>query len=367
MLSPVLLAQEEIKPVILIYHGPKVGDQDLRIYGEALADIIEEDERLAGKAEIVLVGNQDLMNTLLYFPQVKLAVIALTTWELQATRIVPSTLWYFNEGGAVVGLGNAGHGDVTGTLNGSVFPIFGNQYEMVQPTFYCQDKETGAKRMIPPGQPPRCESNELRITERVTFYQKAENHEIAAGVADDFAIASARFVIHKNVTASPPVYVHLEPETGDYTMVYAESNLMAPLVVVYEDNGTSVTFSGTDQLSVKEEDPTYFGTFTEDANFRKLFQNSVYYAWEKETKYESAMESAKQEFENMRQEQKDLEERVEESQKQERTSKLLRAVLLIVVGVVLIVAIAYWAFVMPARGGEEEQPPEQPPAPAEES
>ncbi len=367
MVSPILLAQEEAKPVILLYHGPKVGDQDLRLYGEALADLIESDSRLSGKAEIVLVGDQDLMNTLLYFPQVKCVVIALTNWELSASRIVPSTSWYFNEGGGVVGLGNAGHQDVTGTLNGSVFPIFGNMYQMVDPTFYCQNKETGAKR--PAGMPPRCDADELRITERVTKYVKVTDHDVAEGAEAEFITPSSRFVIHKNQTASPPYYLHLEPDTGEYTMIYADGDLGAPLLVVYEQNGTSITFAGTDQISVKEDDPTYFGTFTEEDNFITLFQNAVYYVWSKETKYDDAMAKAKAEFAKMEQDKADLEERVKESQSKEKTSKLLRSVLLIVVGVVLIVVIAYWAFVIPARqGGEEEAetPPETPPeAPTE--
>ena len=362
MVSPILMAQEESKPVILLYHGPKVGEQDLREFGEALADVIESDSRMAGKAEIVLVGDQDLMNTLLYFPQVKCVVIALTTWELSASRIVPSTLWYFNEGGGVVGIGNAGHGDVTSILNGSVFPLFANQYEQVQPVFYCQNKETGVMTMIPPGQPPRCAADENRVLVRATFYTKAADHEIAAGVEDEFSMAAARYVIHKNTSQTPPEFMFMTPEKGDYTMVYEDASLGAPLVVVYEENGTSVTFAGGDQVSVREEDDTYFGTYVDDPNFRKLLQNAVYYAWNKETKYENAMARASEEFENMKQEKEDLKQRVEDSQKSEKTSKLLRSVLLIVVGIVLIVAIAYWAFVIPARQTGEEEP-----APAEES
>lgn len=359
MLSPILLAQEGSKPVILLYHGPKTGEQELRLYGEALAEVILEDPRLKDEAEVVLVGDQDLMNTLLYFPQVKCVVLALTTWELSASRIVPSTLWYFNEGGGVVGLGNAGHGDVTGILNGSVFPIFGNQYQQVDPMFFCINKETGEKRPAPV--PPRCEANELRQSERVTNYVKANDHVIASGVADEFTIASARFVIHKNTSMSPPEYLHLEPEEGDYTMVYSDDKYTAPLVVVYEDEGTSVSFAGTDQISVKEEDGTYFGTFVDDPDFRKMFQNAVFYAWDKETKYEDAMANAEAEFEKMEEDRKALEERVKDSQSKESTGRLLRSVLLIVVGVVLIVIIAYWAFVMPAKQGGAEEP-EAPPA-----
>jgi hypothetical protein len=363
MFSPILLAQEEAKPVILLYHGPKVGEQDLRDFGEALADVIESDSRMAGKAEIVLVGDKDLMNTLLYFPQVKCVVIALTTWELEANRIVPSTLWYFNEGGGIVGIGNAGHGDVTKILNGSVFPLFANQYEQVKPVFYCQNKETGEMRMIPAGQPPRCDTaTENRILVRATFYKKNTDHEIAAGVDEEFSMSSARYVISKNTTKTPPEFLFRKPEKGDYTMVYKDPNLEAPLVIVYEENGTSVTFAGGDQISVNEEDDTYFGTFVDDPNFRKLLQNAVYYVWSKETKYEGAMAKAKEEFDRMEQEKDDLMQRVEDSQSQEKTSKLLRSVLLIVVGLVLIVAIAYWAFVIPARQSGEGEP-----APAEES
>jgi hypothetical protein len=363
MVSPILMAQEDAKPVILLYHGPKVGEQDLRDLGEALADAIEADSRMAGKAEIVLVGDQDLMNTLLYFPQVKCVVMALTTWELSASRIVPSTLWYFNEGGGIVGIGNAGHGDVTKTLNGSVFPLFANQYEQVQPVFYCQNKDTGEMRMIPPGSPPRCEATENRVLVRATFYNKATDHEVASGVDAEFSMAAARYVIHKNTSQTPPEYVFMKPEKGTYTKVYEDAQLGAPLVIVYEENGTSVTFAAGDQVSVREEDDTYFGTYVNDPNFRKLLQNAVHYVWNKETKYENAMARASEEFAKMEQEKKDLEQRVEDSQKSESTSKLLRSVLLIVVGIGLIVAIAYWAFVIPARQGGEGEPA----APAEES
>jgi len=358
LVSPILMAQEEAKPVILLYHGPKVGEQDLRLFGEAIADVIESDSRMAGKAEIVLVGDQDLMNTLLYFPQVKCVVIALSTWELTADRIVPSTLWYFNEGGGIVGIGNAGHGDVTKKLNGSVFPLFANQYEQVAPTFYCVNDATGEEKKV---EIPRCDPGWTRVLKRATFYHKANDHEITDGVEDSFSMASARYVIHKNITKTPPEFLFLEPEKGDYTMVYEDPNNEAPLVVVYEENGTSVTFAAGDQISVREEDDTYFATFIEDPNFKKLLQNAVYYVWNKETKYDDAMAKAAEEFEKMEQEKQDLLDRVEESQSQENTSKLLRSVLLIVVGVVLIVVIAYWAFVMPAKQSGEEEP-----APAEE-
>jgi hypothetical protein len=311
---------------------------------------------MAGKAEIVLVGDQDLMNTLLYFPQVKAVVVYLTTWELNANRIVPSLLWYFNEGGGIVGIGNAGHGDVTNILNGSVFPIFGNQYEQVTPTFYCKNDVTGEEVQTPT---PRCQAGWTRVLKRVTLYQKENDHEIAAGVDSDFSMASARYIIHKDTSVVPPQFEWLKPTKGSYTMVFKDPRNEAPLVVVYEEKGTSVTFAGGDQISVREEDDTYFGTFVDDPNFRKLLQNSVYYAWNKETKYEEAMTNAKAEFAKMEQEKKDLAQRVEDSQKSERTSKLLRSVLLIVVGLVMIVAIAYWAFIIPARSGGEE--------PAEES
>lgn len=331
MASPILLAQEEAKPVILLYHGPKVGTQDLRVYGQALADLINSDSRMTDKAEIVLVGDQDLMNTLLYFPQVKCAVVALTTWELKADRIVPSLLWYFNEGGGVVGLGNAGHGEVTKILNGSVFPIFGNQYLMVKPSIFI-DPDTGK-----------------RVILRETGYKKVNDHEIAQGVESEFALQDKRFVIHMNTSMSPPKYLAIQPEKGDYTMVYSDDDIGAPLVVIYEENGTSVTFAGTDQISINDVDDSYYGNFLDDENFKTMFQNSVYYVWSKETKYENAMARATEEFNKMQQEEDDLKARVEESQKKEKNAKLLRSVLLIVVGVVLIVVISYFCFLVPAR------------------
>jgi len=346
---PVLLsAQEEVKPVILLYHGPKVGDQDLRVYGEALAKVINEDSRMKDKAEIVLVGDQDLMNTLLYFPQVKCVVVALTTWELLADRIVPSIRWYFNQGGAIVGLGNAGSGAVTKVLNGSVFPLFGNQYYMVTPSFVCKNKVTNVTRPAP--SPPVCSADEVRLQVRQTVYKKATSHEITEGVADEFSLNDKRFIVHMNTTASPPKFLQLQPQKGTFTEVYSDSQLGAPLVVVYEENGTSVTFAGTDQISVKPTDESYYETsFLSEPNFKKLFQNAVYYAWSKEKKYTAAMERAKEEFAKMKQEEEDLKARVEESQKNEKSSKLMRSVLLISVGVVLIVIISYFCFVIPAR------------------
>ena len=343
MACPVLIAQDEAKPVILVYHGPKVGDQDLRLYGQALADVINSDPRLKDKADIVLVGDQDLMNTLLYFPQVKCVVMALTTWELTADRIVPSTLWYFNQGGGIVGLGNAGNGAVTKELNATVFPIFGNQFYMVKPTFRV-DPVTGR-----------------RIIERKTTYIKAATNDITEGVADQFTLSDKRFVVHMNTTVSPPKFVPMQPEKGKYTVLYKDNELGAPLVVLYEENGTSVTFAGTDQISVHETDETYFGNLLNDENFRKLLQNSVYYVWSHETKYEEAMAKAKQEFQEMKEEQDQLMEKVEESQKKRKAARLTRAVLLIVVGIVLIAVISYYCFVVPARQRRvAEETPEEP-------
>lgn len=348
MVCPVLLsAQEEVKPVILLYHGPKVGDQDLRIYGQALADVIDADSRMKDKAEIVLVGDQDLMNTLLYFPQVKCVVVALTTWELVADRIVPSLRWYFNEGGAIVGMGNAGNGAVTKILNGSVFPLFGNQYRMPDPSWFCKNAATGELRPVPT---PVCKAGETRVSMRQLVYVKTTAHEITEGVADQFMLNDTRFVIHMNTTASPPAFLQLQPKKGTFTEVYSDSQLGAPLVVVYEENGTSVTFAGTDKISVKPTDESYYDRcFLSDSNFKKLFQNAVYFAWSKEKKYTAAMERAKEEFANMKQEEEDLKARVKESQKNEKSSKLMRSVLLIAVGVVLIVIISYFCFVIPAR------------------
>jgi len=348
MVCPVLLsAQEEVKPVILLYHGPKVGDQDLRIYGEALAKVINDDSRMKDKAEIVLVGDQDLMNTLLYFPQVKCVVVALTTWELVADRIVPSLGWYFNQGGAIVGLGNAGNGAVTKILNGSVFPLFGNQYRMPDPSWFCKNAATGELRPVPT---PVCQAGETRVSMRQLVYVKTTAHEITEGVADQFMLNDTRFVIHMNTTASPPAFLQLQPKKGTFTEVYSDSQLGAPLVVVYEENGTSVTFAGTDKISVKPTDESYYDRcFLSDSNFKKLFQNAVYFAWSKEKKYTAAMERAKEEFAKMKQEEEDLKARVKESQKNEKSSKLMRSVLLIAVGVVLIVIISYFCFVIPAR------------------
>ncbi len=348
MVSPVLLAQEE-KPVILIYHGPKKGDQDLSLYGEALQDLIEADSRLSGKAEIVLVGNQDLMNTLLYFPQVKCVVVALTTWELNAERMVPALEWYFNQGGSIVGMGSVGHEDITLELNGTIFPIFGTSYQSVSPTFICRNTETGETRVV---EIPRCEENEVREMVRRTFYVEADDHQITEGVADEFSLQDKRFVAHLN--ESTKEFTHLMPEEGDYTMVYEDQELGAPLVVVYERNGTSITFAGTDMISTKEEDPTHFSNFLQDENFRKILQNSIYYAWEQENKYEDSMAHAEEKFEQMEEEEKQLQEEVEESQQQEKSSSLMRSVLLIVVGVILIAIISYFCFIVPARERDQE-------------
>lgn len=353
---PVVLGQEDVKPVILLYHGPKKGDQELSVYGEALAELIEQDSRLQGEAEIVLVGDQDLMNTLLYFPQVKCVILALTTWELEAQRLVPSLEWYFNQGGSIVGLGNAGKGDVTFRLNGSIFPLFGTQYYTVNPTFVCVNKETGEERIV---EIPRCNDNEVRQLVRQTTYVQSTDHEITQGVADEFTLKDSRFVAHLNTSTKE--FTHMVPEEGDYTMVYQDNDLGAPLVVVYEDNGTTVTFAGTDQMSVHEGDPAYYGNILEDENFVKLFQNSVYYAWNEETKYEDAMARAQQKFEEMEQEEEALKEQVEKSQSQETTSSLMRSVLLIVVGLVLIAIIAYFCFIVPSRerGAEVEEVAEE--------
>lgn len=328
----ILSAQNESRPVILVYHGPKVGEQDLRAYGEAIADIIGSDPRMKDEAEIVLAGDQNLMNTLLSFPQVKCLVIALTNRAPDMGDFTESVLWYFNQGGGVVGLGNAG------MSLPQIFPIYGNRYQSGKVVLEI-DPDTGK-----------------RVIKRKTTYKKEHDHDVSEGVPAEFVVNDKRFVIHMNTAVNPPVYEPVEPEHGEYKVLYRDSEVGAPLVVVYEENGTSITFAGTDQMSIKEDDDTYFGNFLGDENFGKLLRNAVYYAWSRETKYDQAMAGTEEEFAEISQEQERLREWAEESLRNERNAKLMRSVLIIAVGVILMGIIAYFAFIRPT-----EEEPEKPP------
>ncbi len=328
---PIISAQEEPKPVILLYHGPKVGNQDLRTYGEALASLINTDPRMKDKADIKLVGDPDLMKTLLHFPQVKCAIIALTTWESKDMTIIPSALWYFNQGGGLVGLGNVAYDPTEASATGTPFPVYGNDHERGK-IVISQEPATGK-----------------RIIETMITYSGDQDHEIARGVEEEFDLKDMRFVIHLNLSATQPHYVPRQPEKGEYTVVYRDSEIGAPLVVVYEENGTSVTFTGTDQMSIHEDEETYFGRFLDNENFAKLFQNAVYYAWNQEDKYENAMAKAEEGFERVKEEEEDLKRRIESSEKRGARAKILRFILLAVIGVVVILVLSYYCFVMPAR------------------
>jgi len=316
--------------VILIYHGPTAR------YGRALANLIGNDTRLPENVRIITVGDQDLMNTLVYCPQVKCVVIALTTWEKTATRMIPSLQWYFDQGGGIVGLGNVGKRDVTKNLSTTVFPVNGTDYGRGK-----------VERIILP-------DGTRKIVTTIT-YKKDEAHEVSKGLPNNFTVKDTRFVMSTNRTTKR--FLPFKPETGEYKVLYRDGENGAPLVIAYEENGTSITFCATDQIS-EEPGPTYYQNFLQDDNFKKLLRNAVYYAYSQETKFEGAMKKAVQGVAKMQEENEKFQRMIDRAKKEEKTRRVLKLTALIAVSAILTTIISYYCFVVPARIGkkmEEEE------------
>jgi len=276
-------------------------------YGQRLAQLVEEDGRF--DAEVQVVESAEVLRVKMYFPNVKLVIVALS--KTLNLGIGPTLEWFFNQGGGLVGLGFSSHKVATLNASAKVFPAFGNSYVA---GFY----DAPNRRFM-------------------VTHLKSEEDEISAGLGD-FNISGHKVILSFNGSANK--YLPQYPEEGSYKILYREANTGAPTIFKYENVGVSMTFAcfaGEDF----ERGPSYHGRFTSDEIFIKLFTNSVAWVWENENKFEESMEGARQYFEDEDQKRQDAIQGGKDLNSRAETGRTIRTVLIIAFAVIGVIAV-YW-------------------------
>lgn len=308
LLFPTMGAGTESAPVILIY-CPRAP-----LYAQELGRLIQDDGRI--EADIWAVDSADMFSLMLDYPTVRLAIVALS---VNTNQNVGSSLdRFFFKGGALIGLGFAGSSLVTGPAAQTAFPIFGNHY--ISGVFDAASRSFHMSHV------------------------KVEDDEISSGVGN-FTIQDQKLIL--SVDSATKLHVPRAPSEGEYKVLFRELTTGAPSVVKYRNGGASVTFACFAGDDLKNAF-SYFGRFTSTPEFKTLFTNAVYWAWNNERRYEAATSWASgydqrlQEIEDARAEAKARSQRRE-------SGRLIQVVLTMVLSAAAIAG-AYWlTFVKPSK------------------
>ncbi len=290
-------------PIILIYCGPTME------WGEALADIIRDTGQF--EAEIQLVDDRQIYETVVNFPRVQ-AVIVCPITRLQATLedISDMTIAYFEDGGAVIGLGDACTSRYAPQLGPSVFSIGGNRSLRSQ-----------------------------TVDGRTVFeYVKKESlEEINGGLPSKLYMEGYLAFYSSDRSGN---YVEI-PAPGTRHVLY-EGDKGAPLIVAHElaDGGASVAFPG---LTVQDNPDrnNYFGYLTEREEFRELFINSLSWTIDNSPRYSRLKEISEEALSDEVSRRADLAQEAEELQNRIEKRRLLRLGFLWAVGIAVSLVIVF--------------------------
>jgi len=289
------------RPTILIFSPGSPG------YARELGRIIKEDRRM--DADVEVVDSPEIFELMLFYPDVKLAVVALGSSVNQKVGLALER--FFSQGGGLVGLGFAGCAEATGRCSETVFPIFGTSY--VNGKFEPKS---------------RC----FLIT-----HEKVEEDDVSEGVGT-FTAEDSKLILSTDVTRKQ--YVPRHPEEGTYKILFRDVETGAPTVVKYQNGGCSVTFAsfvGEDQ----EGSIGYFGRFTQTEEFSTLFRNAVYWVWTNEKRYD-ALVSWTQDYRDRTIEQDRVRQEAEERERRERQAWVVRSILVSALAAAG-VALVFWA------------------------
>ena len=296
---------ESIRPVIVVYSPGAPG------YGQALKVLIEEDGRFDATVR-VCESLQDFDVTM-YFPDVKVAVVTLST---DIKQDLNQTLqWFFSQGGGLVGLGFAGSRSASANASENVLPLFGTMYRTGK-------YDPGSKRFI------------MKLV-------KQEEDEISEGVSS-FDIPSHKIILNFNSSTSS--YQPIYPNAGDYRILFKEETTGAPAVIVYRNEGVSVafaTFGGEDF----ERSPGYYGLFVDEPEFKTLFTNSLYWVWSNEHKFEEAVQDASDFFNRKADHLEQVKDRAGAQERKAKNASLMRSVAAVAGGAIACMALFWITFI----------------------
>jgi len=309
LMIPVTVCVERPKPLLLIFTPGQPG------FGDVLAEMIGNDGRIDGN--ILVLHSEDLFEVMIRFPHVKLAVVSIAQEILIESS--KSMLWFFDDGGGLVGLGYAGSSGSTGRASESVFPLFGNDYKSGK---YDPQRKRFSQTFV-----------------------RDEDHQISAGIGN-FEAPAQRLILSTNLTTGN--YLEKKPVGGEITVLYRDSVNSAPVLVAYRGNGTSVTFAtyGGEDF---ERSFAYHGLFAKTDEFTTLFTNAVYWVWEGESRYESSYQMAIDYYSDLRSIEMEMREEAENLIQASRNSRAMRSIFTIALALIASAAL-YWLLLVRSKG-----------------
>jgi len=310
LLIPVLLVhgEDDPDPTIVIFTA---GDP---VFGEMLANLIAEDDRIDSKVEIIT--NPELIEMASLLPNTECIVIYADHKD-QVTGLYTSLSLYLQEGGGLVGLREVCNEPNAKELATEVFPIAANETDR----------------------------NPNSQGKRARTYILTGDHEITSGLPDTFDILSMGTYLPVDADGN---YL---PVPGDYSVVYKDEITNSPLVVTLESDkgGRSIALPGIWAVSNTRVD-VYYGNIVADENFVKLFTNSVFWAAKGSTRYNTISNNLTGKIDSADLKRQELSSAAEEAAKKKAQQRLI---LLVAVwgGGLVVCGIVIWKLVMVPETG----------------
>ncbi len=305
---------EPMTPVIIVY-SPYTPD-----WGNRLADLIRGDPRFG--ADVQIVGDRLTLETLVNLPRVQAVVLCpLTRPQVALEDISNMMVAYFQEGGAVVGMGTVCTSSYCRRVGPEVFSISGN----------------------------RSISAQIVGGRRVFTYCKADViPEINGGMPNETLLMEGYLAFFSS--NADGMYVPI-PANGTRHVLY-ESETHVPLVVAFEPDkgGASVAFPG---LSVQETPgkENYYGYLLEREEFRQLFLNSLKWAMDNGPRFQNLKETAAARMEAESTRRADLAAEADRLQKKVEGRRLMRLAIVWVIGLAFCAGVAVKLVIVRERKG----------------
>jgi hypothetical protein len=305
LLIPVLLVhgEDDPDPTIVIFTA---GDL---VFGEMLANLIIEDDRIDSKVEIITNPELIVMASLL--PNTE-CIVVYADHKNQVEGLYTSLSLYLQEGGGLVGIREVCNEPNAKELATEVFPISANE----------TDRKPNSKG------------------KRARTYILTADHEITGGLPDTFDILSMGTYLSADEDGN---YL---PIPGNYDIIYRDEITNAPLVVAVESDkgGRSIAMPGIWSVSNSRVD-VYYGNIVAEESFIKLFTNSVLWAAKGSTRYSTISNNLTGKIESADLERQELAKAAEEAEKSKAQQRLI---LLVAVwgGGLVVCVIVVWKLVL---------------------
>lgn len=294
---------EPLTPVIIVYSAYTPD------WGNRLAEMIAGDPRF--DAEVQVVGDRLTLETLVNFPRVQAVVLCPLTRPQAALEDISSMIVaYFQEGGAVIGMGTVCTSTYCPRVGPEVLSISGNRSISAQ--------LVGGRRVF-------------------TYYRTEVIPEINGGIPSETLLMEGYLAFYSSTVDG--VYVPIPANGTRHVLYEGERNI--PLVVAFEPNkgGASVAFPG---LSVQETPgkENYYAYLFEREEFKQLFLNSLKWAIDNSPRFQDLKETAAARMEAESTRRADLSAEADKLQRKIESRRTVRLAILWAIGLAFCAGVA---------------------------